>query len=205
MTPGDYIIAARVPQSVRAETFGLWQIFRQKAKTEADQEMLGPFTDMTVLARCTLATMHLPHGEVVMEDSWGELVRHLPIWLRARGKVLVTGLGLGCVVRGLLHNPAVERVTVVEIDGAIIKKIWPEFRSDERLLLQQGDARQMEWPPGTHWDYGWHDIWQEDKHVAPLHAALMMRYADLCDFQGGWGMPRWVRDRFRGAIGIVDG
>src|SRR5271154_6313451 len=115
MTPAVYLASARVPKSVPSGTFGLWEIFRQSAQTLGDLAAMGG-TETTVLSRMTLATMHLEHGEIVMEDSRTELCRHLPIWWRARGHVLVTGLGLGCVARGLLANPAVEHVTVVEID-----------------------------------------------------------------------------------------
>jgi hypothetical protein len=52
--------------------------------------------------------------EVVMEDSPRELRRHLPIWMHAHGRVLVTGLGLGCVVRGLLASPHVEYIDVAK-------------------------------------------------------------------------------------------
>lgn len=39
-------------------------------------------------------------GELVMTDSLDELNTHLDFMLRAHGRVLITGLGLGCVVRG---------------------------------------------------------------------------------------------------------
>jgi spermidine synthase len=50
-----------------------------------------------------------------MEDTLSELRRHTPIFMRAKGRLLVTGLGLG-VVRGLLAKPEVEHIDVVEID-----------------------------------------------------------------------------------------
>jgi hypothetical protein len=39
-----------------------------------------------------------------MNDFPQELKKHLDFVLRARGRVLVTGLGLGCVVRGLYRE-----------------------------------------------------------------------------------------------------
>jgi hypothetical protein len=37
---------------------------------------------------------------------------------------------LGCVVRGLLSKPEVERIDVVEIDGDILRVVGKEFRGD---------------------------------------------------------------------------
>lgn len=137
--------------------------------------------------------MHLTRGEIIMEDSRRELSRHLPILLCACGRVLVTGLGLGCVIRGLLANPAVTDIVVVEKDSDIIDAVWPEFRKVEKLLLLQGDAFEMGWPSGTRFNFAWHDIWAENEHEAALHARLMQKYIDLCDRQGAWGMPRWTK------------
>lgn len=189
--------AARVPKAVQSGDFGPWQI-RRLSQQYFPNELLVGWPTYTVLARHTMATLHLEMGEVVMEDSRRELSRHLPIMLHAKGRVLVSGLGLGCVVRGLLANPEVSHITVVEIDGHIIRAVWHEFMPATKCLLLQGDAFEMNWPPGTRFDYAWHDIWHEETHEALLHGKLMVRYMDLCSMQGARGMPRWWRRRVGG-------
>lgn len=189
MTPAAYVAAARCPPKMPTGRRSPWCLDRIAPDLPADRARLGAYADLTVLQR-EIANDRL---EVVMEDSPAELRRHLPIWLRARGRVLITGLGLGCVVRGLLSNTAVTHVTVVELDPTIIGWVWPEFRADERLLLRQGDAFAMEWPPGTRFDYAWHDVWAEETPEPVLHGKLMVRYKDICEHQGAWGMPRWWR------------
>lgn len=194
MTPADIMRAARVPPTVRPQTFGPWSIERRLAS----DSILGEFDlvggpDYTLLRRHTMATLHLEGGEIVMEDSVRELSKHLPIWLAARGRVLKTGLGLGCVVRGLLANPAVDHVDVVEIDADIVRVIGAEFAGDPRVTIHQADA--LTWDFGDQrWDYAWHDIWTEgNKGLQVLHMQLITRFWDAVTHnQGAWAFPRVV-------------
>ncbi len=125
-----------------------------------------------------------------MEDSPVELSRHLPIILRARGRVLVSGLGLGCVVRGLLAKPEVDHIDVIEIDPSIVALCGAEFASNPRVTLHLADARTWPIPDGARWDYAWHDVWSETESLAVVHAGLIARYDSFCDYQGAWMMPR---------------
>lgn len=196
MKAPDFIAAARVPLTLHApQDLGLWTIERVWAMNRRDIKRLGGFAHQTVLRRATMATLHLGGGEIVMEDSRRELSRHLPIWLRARGRVLVTGLGLGCVVRGLLASSLVDHIDVVEIDPRILRAVGPEFEDSRRVSLHLGDALTIEWPAGTGWDFAWHDVWSEERHLDLVHAELIARYVDHCDRQGAWMMTRWVKRR----------
>jgi hypothetical protein len=128
-----------------------------------------------------------------MEDSAPELRRHLPIWMRASGRVLITGLGLGCVVRGLLANPQVSYIDVVEIDADILRVIGKEFRKSSRIKLHHRDALTIEFPKYKKWDYAWHDLWMEEGNskLQVLHAELMARFRERVRYQqGAWAFPR---------------
>lgn len=187
MNPETLLHAARVPETLRPQTFGLWTISRVRVPP-AERPLVG-FATQTRLERQTLATLHLDHGEIVMEDSCRELRRHLPIWLHAHGRVLVTGLGLGCVVRGLLVKPTVTHVDVIELDAAILERVGTEFLGHPRVTLHHGDALQFR--IGTRrWDYGWHDLWSEEERLQILHAKILLRFAKSCRVQGAWGFPR---------------
>jgi hypothetical protein len=190
MTPHDYIKAARVPESLEPQSFRLWTIRRQNCANVLPvfKRWIG-FESMTLLYRFTDGTMHTEFGEVVMEDSLRELRRHLPIWLCAKGKVLVSGLGLGCVVRGLLASPSVENITVVEIDPDILRVVGPEFHANDRVTLIEGDALKVKL--GGDFDYAWHDICTNgDIHLQVLHARLIHRFHPRCRIQGAWQLPR---------------
>lgn len=187
----DIIRAARVPDTLKPQSFGAWYIARHdmSGMPQVWRNRIG-FDTQTTLQHITGATMHLNPGgwEVVMEDSAIELRKHLPIFRRAAGRVLVTGLGLGCVVRGLLSKSSVTHIDVVEIDRDIIRVVGAEFKDDHRVTMHHGCALAIELP--GQWDYGWHDLWtDEDEHLQKLHARLFVKFATQCRWQGAWLFP----------------
>jgi spermidine synthase len=201
MRPADYIAAARVPETLKPQAFGRWEIRRVWARESGTvvgrllfQEQVG-FSSQTQLLTHTMATLHLKHGEVVMEDSQVELRKHLPIWMKAEGSVLVTGLGLGCVVRGLLASRKVREITVVEIDSQILRVVGHEFRFNPRVRLMRGDALKIDLP-GKKFDFAWHDLWTDgERHLQTLHADLLARFHPQCRIQGAWQFPREFKRR----------
>ena len=199
MKPIDFMIAARATH-IPIQTRGLWSIERRTANP-----LLAGWPEYTLLRRWTDATIHLPvpTPEVVMEDSRAELARHLPIWLQAEGNVLVTGLGLGCVVRGLLASQRVTHIEVVEIDPVIVGMVGPSFAREPRVEILNADALAVRWTRGKRWDFGWHDLWSADghSHLQTLHARLIHKYAPHCKRQGAWMLPRFVKRKIPGIIG----
>lgn len=107
----------------------------------------------------------------VMSDTPAEINEQTEVLDNAHGHVLITGLGIGCVVAALLHKPEVKTITVVEVDPDVIAITMPYFRqeiADGRVNIVPEDAlRFAEVARGdftTHtpepaWDYAWHDIW----------------------------------------------
>ena len=157
-----------------------------------------------------------PAGALVMSDTPDELTDHGPVIERAAAssdslRVLVNGLGLGCVVKGLLSLPQVVSVDVVEIDRDLIEIVGPfhlrrhlglrsltrTVRSrDGRLTIHRADAFTKSWPPDRRWNLVWHDIWDsmdpvnlsdEARAVPGTYDRLFERYADRCEWQGAWG------------------
>src|SRR6185369_8969082 len=102
-----------------------------------------PAARYTYLRFLTDKTLYSEHpGAVVMEDTPFELRTHLGFVMRAHGRVLITGLGLGCVIRGLLENPKVEHVTCIENSKDVLKLVAP-YMPTERLEIVEADA--LEW------------------------------------------------------------
>lgn len=187
--------AAKVPLSVQPREFWPWAITRQRLTSTAELLAVGA-DQLTGLSRLdSIAHMHLVHGEVVMEDSVRELRRHLPIWMAAHGRVLNTGLGLGCVVRGLLTIPEVTHIDVVEIDAKIIEVVGAEFAGNPRVTIIHGDALALR-PDGRRWDFAWHDIWTEGNDgLQALHARMMVNLHPAVGRQGAWAFPRAIARR----------
>lgn len=188
----DFIKAARVPETLKPQEFGLWSI--KRVEYDPILAHLVGFRTQTVLRRMTQATMHIG-GAIVMEDSRIELARHLPIWLKASGRVLVTGLGLGCVVRGLLANRSVVHIDVVEIDKDIIRVVGPEFSWNQRVSIHHGDALTVEL--SGKWDFAWHDLWMDADEASDAlqvaHGNLIKRFMPRAGLQGAWDFPRYLR------------
>lgn len=203
MTPDQLIAACRVPAWLEPGRAGLWEIARVELPAGSimrrfsdEISPVAPFDSLTMLFRDTLATLNEPHGECVMEDSPRELRRHLPILMAANGNVLVSGLGLGCVVRGLLAKREVEHIDVVEIDPAIVKLVGAEFERNPRVTIHVDDAETIEWNDGERWDFAWHDVWSERESLDVVHARLIARYFDRVGRQGVWGMARTMKRFF---------
>lgn len=205
MSPEDFIEAARVPHTLAEQTFGLWTIERRylDERTRKIQKAAGfdvGWPSLTLLWKLSQKTMHVPPGEIVMEDSLTELRRHLPIWMMARGRVLVTGLGLGCVVRGLLASPEVDQIDVVEIDRDIIRIVGAEFKDDPRVKIHHADALKADWQDGERWDAAWHDLWIDGPGLQELHLKLLAKYRDRTGHQGAWAFPRITKRLARQVI-----
>jgi hypothetical protein len=188
----DIIAAAKFPDVLptpHSEEFGLWRFRRVDLKDAAIPRFLVGANTLTMLEKLSMLRMNQDQPyEVVMEDSNTELRRHAPIFRHGRGRILISGLGLGCVVRGLLTKPEVEHIDVVEIDRRIIDRFGAEFADDARVEIHHGDALSFPWPESMHWDVAWHDIHciKEDNLVR-LHARLVERFLYQCDRQGWWG------------------
>lgn len=188
MTPRNYMEAARVPETLQPCEFGKWTIRRDRMP---EPDPCG-WSRYTLLHRWSFGSLHTLHGEIVMEDSSCELRKHLGLWMVAEGGVLVTGLGLGCVVRGLLAKPAVSRVDVIEIDADILRIVGAEFADDPRVTLHHGDALTLPIRDDARWDFAWHDLWTDgERHLQLLHAEVMVRFRRFCGRQGAWAFPRW--------------
>lgn len=123
----------------------------------------------------------------VMSDTPAELEGHEHAVKYATGRVLVTGLGLGCIVQGLLAKPGVERIDVVEIDPEVIGLTGYYYGGDPRVHIWRGSAADPNLlPADLRWDYAWHDIWS---HIAPRnlnddtaeHGISYQRLFDLYD------------------------
>jgi hypothetical protein len=96
----------------------------------------------------------------VMSDTPAEILEHGTALNDATGRVLITGLGLGCLPHALLSRDDVTRIDIVEIDPDVIALTGPHLR-DPRVHIHQASALAIPelFERGTRFDYVWHDIW----------------------------------------------
>jgi hypothetical protein len=202
----DNILAAMKADGIPEGWSGRWfvkKLIIPKAlsgtRNEKQETVLpGIYTFLRCLTDATLYNDQ--PGEVVMEDTPFELRTHLGFILRARGKVLVTGLGLGCVVRGLLANPAVEHVTCIENSRDVLALVSPHMPK-EKLTLIHADA--LEWTANNleKFDCAWHDLWtnpeQGEPHLDIWHARLILNCRDTVKRQGAWAFERTFKRQLK--------
>lgn len=209
----DYIDAAAVPKLLKVQEFGDWQISRHTLPLSRMISDRDYFTCLRkkIYVEPTIENIHkFEHDgseyilDVVMEDTPQELSRHLPIWMNGYGHVLKTGLGLGCVVRGLLQNNSVDQISVVEIDEKIINTIGQEFKGNNKVKIFHGDALNFNYETIGSIDCAWHDIWTpENRGLQMLHAKLMVMFKGI--HQGAWAFPRDMKRLSQKKIGNIIG
>lgn len=199
MPDKDAILSAMKADAIPEGASGLWYV--KKGVVEAPAIVVHrhtivrlPAGTYTMLYRLTDSTIHHPiPGEVVMEDTPFELRSHLGFAMRAYGKVLVSGLGLGCVVRGLLANPGVEHVTVIENSRDVLKLVQP-FMPAERVTIIKADALKWTEENKEPFDCAWHDVWtnrdEGEPHLDVWHSKLFQNCKGKVKAQGAWAFDR---------------
>lgn len=134
---------------------------------------------------------------VMMSNTPDELTDHASFMEVAEGRVLVHGLGLGCVVSGLLANDKVDHIDVVELSEDVIAMVGPGYEDEPRVTIHHGNALTYEWPSDARWDYAWHDIWQtiscdnlnsDSAENGVGYDALLTRFASIVTYQGAWAL-----------------
>jgi hypothetical protein len=206
----EAILSAARADAVPEAVAGLWTVKKFTFATAFDvprepgKVVTIPAGNYTQLYRMTMDKLHSPYGDLVMQDTPDELVTHLDFMLRAHGHVLVTGLGLGCVVRGCLANPRVRAVTVVERDQDVIRLVWPVLQREagNRVYLVHADA--LEWVREAclvGFDCAWHDLWsdpdKEEQALQVSHGQLILHLRDQVPLQGAWQFPKILKRSFR--------
>lgn len=133
-------------------------------------------------------TVLLVDGAFSMADAPFVLRNYVPFLREARGDVLLTGLGLGCLVRGLLASPRVRSVTVLELHRDVIELVGPHHR-DVRVDLVHADALAWTPPGGRRWDCAMLDLADE----RGLVERLVIHHAPWVDEL--WPDPQQVSER----------
>lgn len=123
---------------------------------------------------------------LVMSDTPAEMHDHRDPVDFARGSCLLSGLGLGMVLKNILLKPYVTDVTVIEVSQDLIDLISP-FYIDPRVTIICADALAYRPPRGKHYNMVWHDIWDNicEDNLESMKK-LRMKYARRSDWQGCW-------------------
>jgi hypothetical protein len=198
----DEYLAAMKADHIPGAWSNLWWVEKVHMPHAGYGNRNGHFTrleagDYTYLRRLTDSTLYdMRPGEVVMEDTPFELRTHLGFVMNAYGKVLVTGLGLGCVVRGLLKNPRVDHVTCIENSTDVLNLVGQHMQV-ERLTVVEADALQWTAQNTDRFDCAWHDLWTNrdsgEPHLDVWHQRLFENCHKHVKRQGAWAFNRGLK------------
>jgi hypothetical protein len=134
-------------------------------------------------------------GTVVMSNTPDEIRDFKCFTNKAKGTVLINGLGIGCVVKVLLDNPLIERIFVIEKSEDVIKLVAPHF-NDERLTIIHSCCFEYLPPKGQIYDFVWHDIWDDicEDNLNEM-GTLHRKYARKTMWQDSWAKDLCKRQR----------
>lgn len=126
------------------------------------------------------------HHEVVMSNTRMEFLTNRNFIIKASGRILINGLGLGLVVNALLKKDDVGSITVIENSQDVINLVSPYF-SDERLKIINCDAMLYKPDKNEFFDYVYHDIWPSiDPENIESMKKLHRKYGKKCGNQSSW-------------------
>lgn len=147
--------------------------------------------EMPVDAGTYAALKH--EGQIVMSTTRMERRTNTTFVLRARGRVLIAGLGLGFVLHPVLLKDEVEHVTVVERNQEVIHLVRPSLSAYNKLTIVYGDIHTYEPARGARWDTIYFDIWNTicDDNLVEMRKLRRKFRKNLA--RGGW-IGCWSED-----------
>ena len=141
-------------------------------------------------------TRLLVNGDLMMTDVDFEQRTNTLVVSRARGDVLIAGLGIGMILVPILQKREVNSVTVVEKERDVIACVAPRFFPSAKLKVIRADIWTWRPEPFPRYDAIYFDIWPDIctdnlAEITKLHRAFR-KYLK----PDGW-MDSWCRDYLR--------
>ena len=105
----------------------------------------------------------LKNNEIWMSLNPNEIKTMEPYIAKAKGDVLVLGLGMGYVAFMMANKKDVKSVTIIEKDPNVINifnnLLWPSFKNKEKIRIINDDALNYLKQKQARYDYIFADLW----------------------------------------------
>lgn len=192
--------------SVPPGVCGNWRVEPFSVSTDASRvdAMVSMFSGSARYVSPGIYTGLYRGASIIMSDTHDEIRDHVHFIRRARGSVLIAGLGLGMVLQAVARKAEVTSVTVVEKSSDVLALVANHYKSmpvvGAKLTVVHADI--FGWKPaaGVRFDHAWFDIWDNLSvdNLAEM-ATLHRRFARIAGDKGSWGKEalRSRRDRQR--------
>lgn len=97
--------------------------------------------------------------DVIMSNTQMERRTHYPAIKKAKGNVLVAGLGLGMFIHNIMNKPGVKSITVVEKSKEVIEMVGKYFKDCEKIKIINEDI--FNYKSNIKFDFAFFDIWKD--------------------------------------------
>lgn len=130
-------------------------------------------------------------NEVVMSNTHMERITNTEFVKKAKGNILINGLGLGMVLEKLLEKHekegCIEHITVIEKNPIVIELVGSHYADNPMITIIEADALEYKPPVGMKYGAVWHDIWtfitsDNLEDMKKLHR----KYGRRTEWQGSW-------------------
>ena len=143
----------------------------------------------------------LINGRCIMSNTPDEIKDFSRFVSRAKGSILINGLGLGVILKALLSKADITDITVVEISEDVIELVGPTYLSDRRVSIINADAFEFKPPKGKRYNAVWHDIWNYiTSDNLPEMSRLHRKYGRIADYQESWCRDRCKQKKYHNDI-----
>lgn len=127
--------------------------------------------------------------DMMMADTLPERRSCLEVVEKARGHVLIAGLGLGMILWPIAAKPEVESITVVERYRNVVRLVQPHIPRRVRVL----NVDVFRYRPRQRFDTIFLDIWPQIRASNLIDMIRLERRYARHLAKGGW-MASWARD-----------
>jgi spermidine synthase len=127
------------------------------------------------------------NGTLVMSNTPDEIRDFSSFVHKAKGKILVNGLGIGVLLKALLNKDEVTEITVIEKSKDVINLVAETYLKDNRVTIINECAFEYKPPKEAKYDCVWHDIWDYiTEENLPEMKKLTRKYGKKADYQESW-------------------
>jgi hypothetical protein len=137
---------------------------------------------------------------VIMSDTPDEISDHLPVMMKAQGKVLIVGLGLGVVLNAIAKKPETSSVTVIEKSEDVLNLVKSHYENKYPGKIEFIHSDIFDYKPKStdKWDFAWFDIWDDlcEDNLEEM-ATLHRKYARKATWKASWGKELLQYERRR--------
>ena len=124
---------------------------RSAIHANRDNDGLKPGTYVVLSRKSSM------YNSTIMSDTWYEKFTNYELVDKARGDVLIAGLGIGMVVLALQDKDEVTTITIIEKEHEIINMIKSSIPFNKKINIIHTDI--FKFNPHTKYDTIYFDIW----------------------------------------------